>query len=102
MLTDQFGNKLKSVILGKTPRTTINLSKMVGKPKQENVRHEPAKLEPKHLTAERLRKLVSDGKMADDVMKLYNFNNRNYFMQTLRELGCKGIFKRADLSKKIG
>ncbi|MDD4601481.1 hypothetical protein SDC9_04165 [bioreactor metagenome] len=102
MLTDQFGNKLKPVIRGKTPRTTINFSKMVGKPKQENVRHEPAKLEPKHLTAERLRKLVSDGKMADEVIKLYNFNNRSYFMQTLRELGCKGILNELIYRKKLG
>lgn len=98
MLADQFGDKLKPIKHNVTPPPkSTDLSEPVVKPKKEKL--ERAKLEPRHLTAERLRRLVIEGKTAEDVMRLYNFNSRNYLREVVNRLGCRGIFKRA---KSIG
>ncbi|MPM35523.1 hypothetical protein SDC9_82116 [bioreactor metagenome] len=102
MLAKQFGDKLKPRRFDNVkPPSVMDLRDLVGKPKKDKPakpKLEQAKLEPKHLTAERLRKLVSDGKTEAEIMKMYNFNSRTYLIQVVGQIGCRGIFKRAKLN----
>lgn len=54
---------------------------------------EPAKLQPKHLTPERLKELVDQGKTFEDIARMYNAAEKT-LNDKLREWGLKGLFKK--------
>jgi hypothetical protein len=78
-LAAKYGQKLRPVNSNaRRPPGIFDFSSTVGN----------AKMEPKHLTAERLRKLVSEGKTPDDLVHLYNFTKRGTLSRKVLELGC--------------
>jgi hypothetical protein len=100
MLAAQFGNRLQPKRGDrKSPKiidfTNMNCSpesiaKRAEKKKTSKV-NEPAKLQPKHLTAERLRELIAQGKKSTEVLRMYSFTSQDQFLVAVKELGCRDL-----------
>lgn len=107
MLQEQHGAKLQEKRDRKEfkpPSTMIDLSDMNRSPESIAKRAErktaarqvlePAKLQPKHLSADRLHELVAQGKSRQDIMRMYGFSSENYFRDKVNYLGCSDLFKK--------